>query len=86
MKAFEVILTEDLFLRIHKSYIVNLDKIVRLNSRVIELENQHLPLSRNRKSQLVEALTSFYETLIIIYINNYSNARKFFYRVKVSHN
>tara|TARA_B110000093_G_C12758146_1_gene321361 strand:+ start:161 stop:508 length:348 start_codon:yes stop_codon:yes gene_type:complete len=58
MKAFEVILTEDLFLRIHKSYIVNLDKIVRLNSRVIELENQHLPLSRNRKPQLAEALTA----------------------------
>ena len=58
MKAFEVILPEDRFLRIHKSYIVNLDKVLRYNSKVIELENQHLPLSRNRKSQLVEALTA----------------------------
>ena len=58
MKTFEGILPENRFLRIHKSYIVNLDKVVRYNSKVIELENQHLPLSRNRKSQLAEALTA----------------------------
>jgi len=58
MKAFEALLPEDRFLRIHKSYIVNLDKVERYNSRGIELENQQLPLSRNRKSQLVEALTA----------------------------
>ena len=58
MKAFEVILPEDRFLRIHKSYIVNLDKVLRYNSKVIELEKQQLPLSRNRKSQLIEALSA----------------------------
>ena len=58
MKAFEKSLPEDRFLRIHKSYIVNLDKIERYSSKVIELENQQLPLSRNRKTQLVEALTA----------------------------
>ncbi len=58
MKAFEALLPEDRFLRIHKSYIVNLDKVERYNSKVIELENQQLPLSRNRKTQLVEALTA----------------------------
>lgn len=58
MKAFEALLPEDRFLRIHKSYIVNLDKVERYNSKVIELENQQLPLSRNRKAQLVEALTA----------------------------
>jgi len=58
MKAFEQLLPEDRFLRIHKSYIVNLDKVQRYNSKQIELENQSLPLSRNRKTDLVEALAA----------------------------
>jgi len=58
MKAFEALLPEGRFLRIHKSYIVNLDKVERYNSKVIEIDNEQLPLSRNRKSQLVEALTA----------------------------
>jgi DNA-binding LytR/AlgR family response regulator len=58
MKAFEALLPADRFLRIHKSYIVNLDKVERYNSKVIELDTEQLPLSRNRKAQLVEALAS----------------------------
>jgi DNA-binding LytR/AlgR family response regulator len=58
MKAFEALLPTERFLRIHKSYIVNLDKVERYNSKVIELDNEQLPLSRNRKSELVEALAS----------------------------
>ncbi|MFC7356913.1 LytR/AlgR family response regulator transcription factor [Jejudonia soesokkakensis] len=58
MKAFETILPEERFMRIHKSYIVNLDKVERYNSKVIELENEELPLSRNRKAKLIEALAA----------------------------
>ena len=58
MKAFEALLPKERFLRIHKSYIVNLDKVERYNSKVIELDNEQLPLSRNRKTDLVEALTA----------------------------
>ncbi|MDB4176131.1 LytTR family DNA-binding domain-containing protein [Flavobacteriaceae bacterium] len=58
MKAFEALLPEDRFLRIHKSYIVNLDKVIRYNSKVIELEKEQLPLSRNRKTDLVQALAA----------------------------
>ena len=58
MKAFEALLPKDRFLRIHKSYIVNLDKVIRYNSKVIELEKQELPLSRNRKTDLVQALAA----------------------------
>jgi len=58
MKAFESLLPKERFLRIHKSYIVNLDKVERYNSKVIELENEQLPLSRNRKAELVEALSA----------------------------
>ncbi|MFT7072090.1 MAG: DNA-binding LytR/AlgR family response regulator, partial [Patiriisocius sp.] len=58
MKAFEALLPIDRFLRIHKSYIVNLDKVERYNSKVIELDKEELPLSRNRKSDLIEALAA----------------------------
>lgn len=58
MKAFETILPEERFMRIHKSYIVNLDKVERYNSKVIELEKEELPLSRNRKAKLIEALAA----------------------------
>jgi DNA-binding LytR/AlgR family response regulator len=58
MKAFEALLPSDRFLRIHKSYIVNLDKVERYNSKVIELDKEQLPLSRNRKAELAEALAA----------------------------
>jgi len=58
MKAFENLLPEMRFLRIHKSYIVNVEKVERYNSKQIELDNQQLPLSRNRKSDLIEALAA----------------------------
>jgi two-component system LytT family response regulator len=58
MKAFEALLPKDRFLRIHKSYIVNLDKVIRYNSKIIELEKEELPLSRNRKTDLVQALAA----------------------------
>lgn len=58
MKAFQSLLPNDRFLRIHKSYIVNLDKVQRYNSKTIELDKDKLPLSRNRKADLVEALAA----------------------------
>lgn len=58
MKAFENLLPEGRFLRIHKSYIVNVEKVERYNSNQIELDNQQLPLSRNRKADLIEALAA----------------------------
>jgi two-component system, LytTR family, response regulator len=58
MKAFESLLPKERFLRIHKSYIVNLEKVERYNSKQIELEKEKLPLSRNRKAELVEALAA----------------------------
>ncbi len=59
MKAFEKQLPDEDFLRIHKSYIVNLRRVEKFNSKAVELDNEVLPLSRNRKSDLVEALSQF---------------------------
>ena len=56
MKAFENELPEDIFLRIHKSYIVNLIKIEKFTSKIVEVGNHTIPLSRNKKIQLINAL------------------------------
>lgn len=58
MKSFEKQLPNDKFLRIHKSYIVNLEKVERYNSKNIEIDKQKLPLSRHKKTNLIEALTA----------------------------
>jgi len=56
MKAFENELPKNSFLRIHKSYIVNLKKVDRYDSKCVEIEKMKLPLSRTRKTQLIQAL------------------------------
>ncbi len=56
MKAFEKEIEQYSFLRIHKSFIVNLKKIKRFNSKFVEIESENIPLSRNKKKILAEAL------------------------------
>ncbi len=58
MKSFEAQLPSERFLRIHKSYIVNLDKVERYNSRNIEIADEKIPLSRHKKNFLIEALNN----------------------------
>ena len=54
MKAFENELPSNKFLRIHKSYIINLKKVERYNSRFVEIENSQIPLVETRKMHLVK--------------------------------
>ena len=56
MKSFEQKLPKDKFLRIHKSYIVNLEKIEKFNSKIIIVAGNQIPLSRHKKTELEEAL------------------------------
>lgn len=56
MKSFEKDLPEEKFLRIHKSYLVNLEKIDRYNSKKVEVGTNAMPLSRNKIQPLAEAL------------------------------
>lgn len=58
MKSFESQLPSERFLRVHKSYIVNLKKVERYNSRNIEIDQEQIPVSRHKKAALSEALSS----------------------------
>lgn len=56
MKSFEQDLNKERFLRVHKSYIVNIEKIERFNSKFAEIGVTKIPLSRNKKDDLKKAL------------------------------
>jgi DNA-binding LytR/AlgR family response regulator len=56
MKSFESDLPKEKFLRVHKSYIINIDKVQRFNSKVAEIGATQIPLSRNKKEELAKAL------------------------------
>jgi len=58
MKAFVTKLPENRFLRIHKSFIANLDRIKRFNTKVVEIEGTELPISRTKKAKLFEILNA----------------------------
>ena len=56
MKKAEELLPADTFLKIHKSYIVNIHKITRIESARIWLYNKPIPLSRGLKDEVTERL------------------------------
>ncbi|MFH6604384.1 LytR/AlgR family response regulator transcription factor [Maribacter algicola] len=59
MKKFVTKLPEDKFLRTHKSYIVNLEKVDKFNTTIVEIKGRQLPLSRHKKDRLEEALVNY---------------------------
>ncbi|MBG49648.1 MAG: DNA-binding response regulator [Pseudozobellia sp.] len=56
MKAFEKELPAEHFIRIHKSYIININRVQNLNHAVVEVEGHQMPISRKRRSELMLAL------------------------------
>ncbi|MFP9099806.1 LytR/AlgR family response regulator transcription factor [Flavobacterium sp. RHBU_24] len=56
MKSFEGELPADKFMRVHKSYIINIDRVERFNSKFAEISDTKIPLSRNKKEDLVKVL------------------------------
>lgn len=56
MKKAEELLPPAMFLKIHKSYIVNINKITRIESARIWLYNKPIPLSRGLKNEITEKL------------------------------
>ena len=56
MKAMANELPKDRFLRIHRSYIVNLEKVDNFTSTRVEINGNILPMSRSRKPSLERRL------------------------------
>jgi DNA-binding LytR/AlgR family response regulator len=56
MRAMADKLPEDRFLRIHRSYIVNLEKVDNFTSTRVEISGNLLPMSRSRKPGLERRL------------------------------
>ena len=56
MKAMEVKLPDDEFMRVHKSYIVRIDKIQKVIKNEAYLEGYTVPISRSYKDALKERL------------------------------
>ncbi len=58
MKAFLNKLPENQFVRIHKSFIVNVNKVDNWSANKVEVEGTKLPMSRSRKDELEKILTT----------------------------
>ena len=61
LKEFEIILQQPNFLRVHHSYLVNLNHIVRISKSdgvTVEMQNDiHLDVARTKKDELMLRLT-----------------------------
>lgn len=53
MKSLEAKLPSGIFKRIHRSYIVNLDKISAVIGNMVEVEKKHLPIGKNYREELL---------------------------------
>ncbi len=56
MKAFEQELPQGKFVRIHKSYIVNVERVDKFNSKFAEIGTEKIPISRNKKDLIATAI------------------------------
>jgi two-component system LytT family response regulator len=56
ISAFELLLPENDFVRIHRSYIVSIGKIKRFNAQNIEIGKKELPIGPNYQSRVFEKL------------------------------
>ena len=56
MKSFEKELPEGKFVRVHKSYIVNVERVDKFNSKFAEVGQTKIPISRNKKDVISEAI------------------------------
>src|SRR5699024_702485 len=61
MKLAEAQLPEDLFLRIHRSYIVSVDAVTAMFGNVIEVGDTQLPIGASYKNWVVQKLGTDYE-------------------------
>ena len=58
MKGFEKELPESKFIRVHKSFIINLARVEKFNNKFAEIGSTKIPLSRNKKGEIIKAIES----------------------------
>jgi DNA-binding LytR/AlgR family response regulator len=56
LKLFETALDENRFMRVHRSYIVQLDRILAIKGNVIELGKKEIPIGASFRDQLLKRL------------------------------
>jgi len=56
LKALEMMLSPQRMLRVHRSYIVNLDAVQSINGNTIEIEDKGIPIGANYKPELFRRL------------------------------
>jgi DNA-binding LytR/AlgR family response regulator len=56
LKKAEELLPQDMFIKVHKSYMVNIHKITRIESNSVCVYNKSIPLSRSLKEEVTGKL------------------------------
>ncbi|MCK5147886.1 response regulator transcription factor [bacterium] len=56
LQQLEEMLPPELFLRIHRSYIIAIDKIYAFTSEIVEIMNKQLPIGRHYKKTVLERI------------------------------
>jgi len=59
MKSFLIKLPKNQFVRIHKSYIVNLQKVINYTAKDVNADGRILPLSRKQKGVFKETFLNY---------------------------
>lgn len=56
LKEFEAILPEDEFVRIHKSYLVRLDRIATISPKEVTIDGEKVPVGRTYYQKLIHGI------------------------------
>ncbi|HQS06569.1 MAG TPA: LytTR family DNA-binding domain-containing protein, partial [Daejeonella sp.] len=59
ISILEELLPDDEFLRIHRSFIISMNKIESFNSSKIEIDGKELPIGRNYKNDCQRRLNQY---------------------------
>jgi DNA-binding LytR/AlgR family response regulator len=59
MKSMEELLPADLFLRIHKTYIIAINKVQAIQGNEVQIASKLIPFSRQKRQEVLERLTGF---------------------------
>ena len=54
--AFEAILPPKIFIRVHRSFIINKSKITRIEGNTVYIQQNEIPIGSNFKEQFLKAI------------------------------